>query len=475
MLCGMVALAAAAGLSAGPSSDRTEPLFEPEEFLMSVREGEIFRALQHPRVRERFLEHFWSQRAPEVRADWNKRLPLASSEFADLTTDRARLFLTAGPPRYRLADICPVPVNPHEIWSYGDGGEGPGNEERKLVFVAEQAGSTFEIWRPGDWKSILAKAADGAGDNPSESDLLASCARGEELLAALSGSEAPVALPGLNARDPAWVEEFLAQTTLLPVGAQPLEATVAVGYPAAVGDRTAVLVTLEIPDASVPVRELRDFSLTGEIFGTRAIDAFRLQLSAAGRTEEEPLRLTVRRHLPPGEYSMVLKLHDLTDDRYLRTTVALDVLNILTSHADLSARLGTVIFSSFTASIILWHVLREDKITSDTLFGAVCAYLLIGHTWTTLYMLLEVLHPGSFYVGTAQNPDHMVNISDLSYFSIVTLTTLGYGDITPVTSTARSFAALEALFGVMYNAILIARLVGLYRPMASSTTTAPAS
>ncbi len=320
MLCGAVAVAVAAGPSASPSAGgQSTTLFEPEELLMSGREGEIFRALRHPRVRERFLEHFWSQRAPEVRADWTKRLPLASSEFADLTSDRARIFLTAGPPQYRLADICPAPVNAHEIWSYDNGG--PGEEERKIVFVAEQAGKSFDIWRPDNWKSILT----GAGDDASESVLLASCARAEELLAALSSSEAPPALPGLSARDPAWVEEFLAQTTLLPVGARSLEASVAVGYPAAVGDRTAVLITLEIPEASRPVGELREFSLTGEIFGTRAIDAFRLQLSAATVTKEEPLRLTVRRHLPPGQYSMVLKLHNLTDDLYLRTTVALDV------------------------------------------------------------------------------------------------------------------------------------------------------
>jgi hypothetical protein len=54
------------------------------------------------------------------------------------------------------------------------------------------------------------------------------------------------------------------------------------------------------------------------------------------------------------------------------------------------------------------------------------------------------------------------------FFSFVTLTTLGYGDITPVTSAARSLAVIEAVFGVLYNAILIARLVGLYRPPTSS-------
>lgn len=320
MLCGAVAFAVAAGPPANPSAaGESTTLFEPEELLMSPRESEVFRALRHPRVRERFLEHFWSQRAPEVRAGWNKRLPLASSEFADLTSDRARLFLTAGPPQYRLANICPAPVSAHEIWSYANGGSG--EAEHTIVFVAEQAGDTFDIWRPDDWTSLLT----GAGDDASESVLLASCARAEELLAALSGSEAPPTLPGLDARDPAWVEEFLTQTTLLPTGARSLEASVAVAYPAAVGDRTAVLITLDIPEASTPVGELRNFALTGEIFGTRAIDAFRHQLSAAGSPENGPLRLTVRRHLPPGRYSMVLKLHDLTDDLYLRTTVDIDV------------------------------------------------------------------------------------------------------------------------------------------------------
>jgi hypothetical protein len=83
-------------------------------------------------------------------------------------------------------------------------------------------------------------------------------------------------------------------------------------------------------------------------------------------------------------------------------------------------------------------------------------------------LLVETAQPGSFYVSSAQNLDHMINWSDLMFFSFVTLTTLGYGDITPVTSAARSLAVIEAVFGVLYNAILIARLVGLYRPPTSS-------
>ena len=132
--------------------------------------------------------------------DWNKRLPLAASEFADLTSDRARLFLTAGPPQYRLADVCPAPVNDHEIWSYRDG-EDRGEGEHTIVFVAEQAG-TFGIWRRGDWKGILPKAEDDASGDALATVLRESCARGEELLAALSSSEVPPALPGLAATSP---------------------------------------------------------------------------------------------------------------------------------------------------------------------------------------------------------------------------------------------------------------------------------
>ena len=119
-------------------------------------------------------------------------------------------------------------------------------------------------------------------------------------------------------------------------------------------------------------------------------------------------------------------------------------------------------------AIILWHTLAEEsKITADTLYGVVCVYLLSGLTWSSLYTLIEVAQPGSFYVSSAQNMDQVINWSDLLFFSFATLTTLGYGDITPVTSVARSLALLEAVFGVLYNAILIARLVGLYRPPAS--------
>ncbi|MCP4202168.1 MAG: VWA domain-containing protein [bacterium] len=305
--------------SVGVASAREDrAAFVPEELLMSEREAEVFRALRHPGTREKFLERFWSERADQVRSDWSKRLPLATREFSDPASDRARIFLTAGPPLYRVADICPAPVRPHEIWYYSEDGA------QTVVFIAAESGGKFRTWKQGDWQSLLGEA----GGDTSQATLLSICDRGPELAAALTGSGDPQLLPGLSARDGAWVEEFLTETTLLPPDARPLDATIELDYPAAVGDRTAVLVTLAVPHSEAAGDGLCDFNVTGEVFGPGAVDAFRLHYSAAPQArngQQKVIRLTARRHLPPGQYDMVLKLHDVVEDRYLRRNVKLDV------------------------------------------------------------------------------------------------------------------------------------------------------
>lgn len=149
-----------------------------------------------------------------------------------------------------------------------------------------------------------------------------------------------------------------------------------------------------------------------------------------------------------------------------------DIISLTTGHSafDLTYNLLQVVFYLFTTTTILWHILVDPEVMTDTLYGAACVYLLSGAAWSGLYTLIEGIQPGSFYVSAEQNLDQVVNWSDLLYFSYATLTTLGYGDITPVTSPARSLAALEAVFGVLYTAVLVARLVGLYRPPAPHPT-----
>jgi voltage-gated potassium channel Kch len=110
--------------------------------------------------------------------------------------------------------------------------------------------------------------------------------------------------------------------------------------------------------------------------------------------------------------------------------------------------------------LVLNRVFRAGPITVQRIEGAVAVYLLFGLVWAEVYQFVELLNPGAFQIpsGAAGASDRF---SSLLYFSFITLTTLGYGDIVPVHPVARSLAMLEALTGQLYPAILIARLVSM--------------
>ncbi len=123
------------------------------------------------------------------------------------------------------------------------------------------------------------------------------------------------------------------------------------------------------------------------------------------------------------------------------------------------------IYLLFIAVIVLLAVLGHEKVTPQTVGGAVCVYLLIAFVFACLYGIVEFSVPGSLdFSGTrigADNPS-MANTAfpRLLYFSFVTLTTLGYGDIVPVSGAARSLTISETLAGQLFLAAFIARLVG---------------
>ena len=121
-----------------------------------------------------------------------------------------------------------------------------------------------------------------------------------------------------------------------------------------------------------------------------------------------------------------------------------------------------IIFYGFTVVTLLSHVIGSKKVDSEIIFGAICAYLLIGFMWGGIYLLIEVVSPNSFFIDAAHNIDNKTNYADFLYFSFVTLATLGYGDISPVTPLARNISVIEGIIGVFYLAILVARLVSLY-------------
>jgi hypothetical protein len=105
------------------------------------------------------------------------------------------------------------------------------------------------------------------------------------------------------------------------------------------------------------------------------------------------------------------------------------------------------------------RVFGAGTVSRDRIGGAVALYMLVGLVWADAYQLVSIVMPGSF-VGIAAH-DGSVERSTWVYFSFVTLTTVGYGDILPVAPAARSLSNLEALIGQLYPAIVLARLVSL--------------
>jgi hypothetical protein len=116
----------------------------------------------------------------------------------------------------------------------------------------------------------------------------------------------------------------------------------------------------------------------------------------------------------------------------------------------------TVACTATLAGFVLYRVLRRGEISLDRVAGAVAAYLLLGMAWAAAYHVVFLMRPDAFRFPEA-DPDEL----SLLYYSFVTLTTMGYGDITPVHPAARSLAVSEALVGQIFPAVLIARLVSM--------------
>lgn len=105
------------------------------------------------------------------------------------------------------------------------------------------------------------------------------------------------------------------------------------------------------------------------------------------------------------------------------------------------------------------QLLRARGITLNEIFATLCLYLIIGLFWGTLYALLFELQPGS-YAGSLLDQAEGITLNIFTYFSMVTLTTLGYGDITPQTPGAGALCQMEAIVGQFYIAVVVAWLVG---------------
>lgn len=119
-------------------------------------------------------------------------------------------------------------------------------------------------------------------------------------------------------------------------------------------------------------------------------------------------------------------------------------------------------FVGIVTVLLLRYVLDRRPITTDKVFGAVAAYILIAFSFACLFALLQVFEPDAFNAAIAHGPDGTLNWSDMMYFSFTVLTSTGFGEITPATHMARALIVLEQVLGVMYVAFLVARLANMY-------------
>ena len=123
------------------------------------------------------------------------------------------------------------------------------------------------------------------------------------------------------------------------------------------------------------------------------------------------------------------------------------------------------VFCGITIVLALKQVVfAAGPVSLNRLMGALCIYLLLGTLWSIFYAFTEFAVPNAFRYPAAQSVDLT---GDFLYYSFVTLTTLGYGDITPVHPVARTFSYLEAVAGQLFLAVLVATLVGRFRGLSA--------
>jgi voltage-gated potassium channel len=121
-----------------------------------------------------------------------------------------------------------------------------------------------------------------------------------------------------------------------------------------------------------------------------------------------------------------------------------------------------LVLLAFVIGHLLYFVLHAPVVNAEVLCASIAAYLMLGLMWTVAYWLVDQVTPGGAFSFNTERGVRSMNGFTGFYFSFITLSTVGYGDITPVSRAARWLAAMEAMTGLLYVAVLIARLVSIY-------------
>jgi hypothetical protein len=126
-----------------------------------------------------------------------------------------------------------------------------------------------------------------------------------------------------------------------------------------------------------------------------------------------------------------------------------------------TSQLAQAAFHGFVAACLLRYVLRDEVMTLDELWALASLYVLLAFVFAYVYAVIEHLAPGAFFINPTNNPDGVTGWWELLYFSFTCLTSVGFGEITPVHDVARSVVMLQQITGVLYLAIVISRLIGM--------------
>jgi hypothetical protein len=133
------------------------------------------------------------------------------------------------------------------------------------------------------------------------------------------------------------------------------------------------------------------------------------------------------------------------------------------------ARSGmSVAFDIFIIVVIFKRVFQRDEATSDAIYGAVSIYLLAGFGFSRIYSILVAFQHDAFYLDPALNHHTLPLQPDLTYYSFLTMTSLGAAGISPVSDQARSLSIVQSLLGILYLGVLVSRLIATYKPISGS-------
>ena len=160
-------------------------------------------------------------------------------------------------------------------------------------------------------------------------------------------------------------------------------------------------------------------------------------------------------------FSIFLHQHDTKLFKVTVVSLMIILINIFffDNNQSVSQYFLKILIVSITIVELFKEIFKTKIIDSHIISSAISIYVLIGIFWYLLFMFLLMIDPDSFYIRNF-NPE-MVSI-DMIYFSFTTLTTLGYGDITPLSYTAKMWSITEAMMGVMFLAVMISRVVSLF-------------